>query len=151
MLTKDKYSLGYAHRKFSTMYHTLFPDIPDSEIPTIWQFKYFYDRDFPKVTQLTARTNPITYAKDIRELYSTVNTQVLGPGSRYEIDATIADIYLVSDSDRACIVGRPTIYLVADVFSRMVVGFYIGFENASFKRSQDPLILNSYSVQDSNP
>ncbi|MFX5862056.1 transposase, partial [Acinetobacter baumannii] len=29
-------------------------------------------------------------------------------------------------------VGRPTIYLVADVFSRMVVGFYIGFENASY-------------------
>lgn len=139
MLTKDKYSLGYAHRKFSTMYHTLFPDIPDSEIPTIWQFKYFYDRDFPKVTQLTARTNPITYAKDIRELYSTVNTQVLGPGSRYEIDATIADIYLVSDSDRACIVGRPTIYLVADVFSRMVVGFYIGFENASYVTAMQAL------------
>lgn len=54
-----------------------------------------------------------------------MNTQVLGPGSRYEIDATIADIYLVSDSDRACIVGRPTIYFVVDVFSRMVVGFIL--------------------------
>ena len=139
MLTKDKYSLSYAYRKFSTMYHSLFPDTADSEIPTIWQFKYFYEREFPKVTQLTARTNPIIYAKDIRELHSTVNTQVLGPGSRYEIDATIADIYLVSDSDRACIVGRPTIYLVADVFSRMVVGFYIGFENASYVTAMQAL------------
>lgn len=139
MLTKDKNSLSYAHRKFSTMYHSLFPDVPDSEIPTIWQFKYFYEREFTKVAQLTARTNPIIYAKDIRELYSTVNTQVLGPGSRYEIDATIADIYLVSDSDRACIVGRPTIYLVADVFSRMVVGFYIGFENASYVTAMQAL------------
>ena len=132
MLTKDKHSLSYAYRKFSTMYHSLFPDVPDIEIPSIWQFKHFYEREFPKVAQLTARTNTIIYNKDIRALHSTVNTQVLGPGSRYEIDATIADIYLVSDSDRACIVGRPTVYLIADVFSRMVVGFYIGFENASY-------------------
>ena len=132
MLTKDKHSLSYAYRKFSTMYHSLFPDVPDIEIPSIWQFKHFYEREFPKVAQLTARTNTIIYNKDIRALHSTVNTQVLGPGSRYEIDATIADIYLVSDSDRACIVGRPTVYLIADVFSRMVVGFYIVFENASY-------------------
>ena len=139
MLTKDKYSLGYAYRKFYTMYHSLFPDVPDTEIPSIWQFKHFYGREFPKVTQLTARSNPILYNKDIRALHSTVNTQVLGPGSRYEIDATIADIYLVSDSDRACIVGRPTIYFVVDVFSRMVVGFYIGFENASYVTAMQAL------------
>ncbi len=121
------------------MYHSLFPDVPDTEIPSIWQFKHFYEREFPKVTQLTARSNPILYNKDIRALHSTVNTQVLGPGSRYEIDATIADIYLVSDSDRACIVGRPTIYFVVDVFSRIVVGFYIGFENASYVTAMQAL------------
>ena len=139
MLTKDKHSLGYAYRKFYTMYHSLFPEVPDTEIPSIWQFKHFYEREFPKVAQLTARSNPILYNKDIRALHSTVNTQVLGPGSRYEIDATIADIYLVSDSDRACIVGRPTIYFVVDVFSRMVVGFYIGFENASYVTAMQAL------------
>lgn len=139
MLTKDKKSLNYSYRKFLTLYHSLFPDVPDSETPTIWQFKYFYERDFSKVARLKAQTNPIIYAKDIRGLFSTVNTQVLGPGSRYEIDATIADIYLVSDSDRACIVGRPTIYLVADVFSRMVAGFYIGFENASYVTAMQAL------------
>ena len=139
MLTKDKHSLGYAYRKFYTMYHSLFRDVPDTVIPSIWQFKHFYEREFPKVTQLTARSNPILYNKDIRALHSTVNTQVLGPGSRYEIDATIADIYLVSDSDRACIVGRPTIYFVVDVFSRIVVGFYIGFENASYVTAMQAL------------
>ncbi len=139
MLTTDKHSLGYTYRKFYTMYHSLFPDVPDSELPSIWQFKHFYEREFPKVAQLTARSNPILYNKDIRALHSTVNTQVLGPGSRYEIDATIADIYLVSDSDRACIVGRPTIYFVVDVFSRMVVGFYIGFENASYVTAMQAL------------
>lgn len=42
MLTKDKHSLGYAYRKFYTMYHSLFPEVPDTEIPSIWQFKHFY-------------------------------------------------------------------------------------------------------------
>ncbi len=31
------------------------------------------------------------------------------------------------------------IYLVADVFSRMVVGFYIGFENASYVTAMQAL------------
>ncbi len=50
-----------------------------------------------------------------------------GPGSRYEIDATIADVYLLS-ADRQRVIGRPTLYVVVDVFSRMVAGFYIGLE-----------------------
>jgi transposase InsO family protein len=65
-------------------------------------------------------------------LHSTATSQALGPGSRYEIDATIADIYLVSNSNPESIVGRPTIYFVIDVFSRLVAGFYIGFESPSY-------------------
>src|SRR5690606_15059951 len=30
------------------------------------------------------------------------------------------------------IIGRPTIYIVIDVFSRMIAGFYIGFDNPSY-------------------
>lgn len=55
-----------------------------------------------------------------------------GSGSRYEIDATIADIYLVADDDRSKIIGRPTVYIVIDVFSRMIAGFYLGFDNPSY-------------------
>ncbi|MDU9020803.1 MAG: Mu transposase C-terminal domain-containing protein [Acinetobacter baumannii] len=65
-------------------------------------------------------------------MQSTSNAQALGPGARYEIDATIADIYLVSNSNPESIVGRPTIYFVIDVFSRLVAGFYIGFESPSY-------------------
>ncbi|MGU7807970.1 transposase, partial [Escherichia coli] len=72
------------------------------------------------------------YRKDYRPLQSTSNAQALGPGARYEIDATIADIYLVSNSNPESIVGRPTIYFVIDVFSRLVAGFYIGFESPSY-------------------
>ena len=135
LLSNKKHSLKYANREFQKLYRTLYPDIPENEYPTLRQFQYFYHREYNQVTRLQKRSNDIEYSKDLRQLHSTVNTQVLGPGSRYEIDATIADIYLVSNLDRSRIIGRPTIYFVIDVFSRMVTGLYIGLENASYKTS----------------
>ena len=135
LLNQNKHTIGYAYRRFQSIYLSKNPQISETEIPTIWQFKYHYDTNFNTLEKLRSRTNSKVFNKDIRPLHSTVNTHILGPGSKYEIDATIADIYLLSDSDRASIVGRPIIYLVADVFSRMVTGFYIGFENPSYVTS----------------
>ena len=135
LLNQHKHTIGYAYRRFQSIYLSKNPQIRKTEMPTIWQFKYHYDTNFNTLEKLRSRTNNKIFSKDIRPLHSTVNTHILGPGSKYEIDATIADIYLLSDSDRASIVGRPIIYLVADVFSRMVAGFYIGFENPSYVTS----------------
>ena len=132
LLTDKGYSFPYAHRRFKSLYENHFPNTPEEEIPTNWQMMHFYKREYQQVGRIQKRVSRIEYNKDVKPLSSTANTQVLGPGSRYEIDATIADIYLVSDSDRANIVGRPVIYMVKDVFSRMVAGFYVGFENASY-------------------
>ncbi|MBW4419912.1 MAG: transposase family protein [Myxacorys californica WJT36-NPBG1] len=55
-----------------------------------------------------------------------------GPGSIYQIDATIGDIYLVSSLDRTRIIGRPVIYVVIDVFSRMIVGMSVTLEGPSW-------------------
>ncbi|WP_270825939.1 hypothetical protein [Aeromonas sp. QDB68] len=103
--------------------------------------KHFFKREYSQVEKLKKRISKIDYNKDIRPLLATANTQALGPGSRYEIDATIADIYLVSDSDRQNIVGRPIVYMVIDVFSRMVAGFYIGFENPSYVAAMQTLSM----------
>ena len=51
-----------------------------------------------------------------------------GPGDKYQVDATVADVFLVSQYDRRRIVGRPVIYFVIDVWSRLIVGVYVGFE-----------------------
>ncbi len=141
LLTDKKHTFAYALRKFQSLYQTHYPDVSESEIPTRWQMMHFYKREYGKVEEIRGRSTKIAYAKDIRPLISTANTQVLGPGSRYEIDATIADIYLVSDSERANIVGRPIIYMVIDVFSRMVAGFYVGFENPSYVAAMQALVM----------
>ena len=142
VLTDKKLSLPYAHRKFKTLYENSFPDVPESEMPSKWQMIHFYNREYGQVEKIQKRSNKREYRKDIQPLTATANTQTLGPGSRFEIDATIADIYLVSDSQRRNIVGRPTIYLVIDVFSRMVAGFYVGFEDASYVAAMQALAMS---------
>ncbi len=102
------------------------------ELPTIEQFRYFFKREYSVVDVIEKQTSPNTFDKDIKPLKSTSTAETLGPGYRYQIDATIADIYLVSEHDKTKIVGRPVVYVVVDVFSRMVVGLYIGFEGPSW-------------------
>lgn len=141
MLTEKTHTQRYAYRKFQSQYRSLYPNVEEAEIPSFRQFQYFYKREYDHATQVKARTRSIEYNKDIKALRSTVNTNVLGPGARYEIDATIADIYLVSNTDRHMIIGRPTIYFVIDVFSRMITGFYVGLENASYVTSMRALYM----------
>lgn len=132
LLGDSKATIVATHRRFIDLFQQHRPDVPISECPTLRQFKYFYYREYSNVTRIVSRTNPSTYKKDIRPLSSTATIHALGPGSRYEIDATIADIYLVDEQDRTKIIGRPTVYLVVDVFSRMISGFYIGFDTPSY-------------------
>lgn len=132
-LLKDKgISLAYAHSQCVDLYKNYFPDASESEVPTKRQLQHFFKREYSHIERFKKQVSPIEYNKDIRPLTSTANSNVFGPGSRFEIDATIADIYLISDSDRGNIVGRPVIYMVIDVFSRMVAGFYVGFESPSY-------------------
>jgi hypothetical protein len=128
----DKLSVSSALRKFEKLFQQYYPDVPEEDKPTRRQFEYFYKREYDQVTRLVERVDEGIYKKDIRPLNSTATTGALGPGSRYEIDATIADIYLVADDNRSKIIGRPTLYIVIDVFSRMIAGFYIGFDNPSY-------------------
>lgn len=54
------------------------------------------------------------------------------PGYRYQIDATVVDLYLVSRYDRQRIVGRPTLYLVVDVATTLIVGYYLSLDKPSW-------------------
>lgn len=141
ILTKKQHTFGYAHRKFKSLYVNLNPGIAESEIPSYSQMMHFYNREYSITDGIKKRLSNIDYNKDVRPLISTANTQVLGPGSRYEIDATIADIYLLSDSERQNIIGRPVIYLVVDVFSRMIAGFYVGLENPSYVAAMQAITM----------
>ncbi|MDY0208538.1 MAG: Mu transposase C-terminal domain-containing protein [Pseudomonas sp.] len=130
-LTEKSHSLPYAHRRFEDIFETANPDVLKEDYPTITQLRHFYEREYIRPDRIRLRANKINYQKDIKPLQSTATADVHGPGARYEIDATIADIYLLS-ADRQSIIGRPTLYAVVDVYSRLIAGFYVGLENPSY-------------------
>ena len=108
--------------------------------PSIIQFRYWLEKDNDTFALKRRRRTPRVYDKDMRGLLGTSNAEVIGPGSRWQIDATIADVYLVSRIDRSRIVGRPVLYFVIDVFSRMIVGLHVGLEAPSWVGAMSALV-----------
>ncbi|WP_207641035.1 hypothetical protein [Desulfofalx alkaliphila] len=105
---------------------------PIGEVPTFAQFRYWFhkERNFKK--EISARLSAKRFQQNHRGILGDSTTEAIGPGSLYQIDATVADVYLVSRFNRSWIIGRPIIYAVIDVFSRMVTGIYIGLEGPSW-------------------
>ncbi len=100
----------------------------DSDAPTWPQFRhYYYDHDIHKDPQkVIAREGLAKYQRDHRPAWGTSAGWRTQPGS-YQMDATQADIYLVSRADRSVVVGRPYIYLAVDTATHLIAGVYVGY------------------------
>ncbi len=111
-----------------------------SPYPSLDQFTYHYKTSKPFAHRVRNRMSAREYQLSGRPITGRADEKVIGPGHRFQIDATIWDVYLVSSLDRRRIVGRPTVYLVIDEFSRLIVGFYVGFESPSWAAASLALI-----------
>ena len=140
-LNENKYDFDYAYNQLLIAYGVKIPASPDNfvDVPTERQFKYFFQKEYTSIEVTRKREGEINYLKDFSPSIGTSTAEVPGPGYLYQIDATIADVYLVSEQDCTEIVGRPTMYFVVDVFSRAIVGMYIGLENASWVSAMEAL------------
>lgn len=99
------------------------------DAPSYHTFRhYFYDHKFHRTPQKTiAREGLSAYQRDHRLTFGS------GPGWRdrlgcYQMDATLADIYLVSRLDRSTVIGRPNIYLAVDTMTQLIAGVYVGLD-----------------------
>jgi hypothetical protein len=109
------------------------PILPAAEqLPSFRQFKYWYEKSCDVKRQLISRKGERRYKLSHRAIMGNSTQMAFGSGSLFQIDATIADIYLVSWLNRRWIIGRPTLYLIVDVFSRLVVGFVVTLEPPSW-------------------
>lgn len=101
-------------------------------IPTYEAFYYWYRTTRNEKREANARKGKRFYERTLRPLLGNSTDEALGPGFRYQIDATIADTYLVSKLNPTEIIGRPVVYVVIDVWSRLIVGIYVGIERPSW-------------------
>ena len=102
------------------------------EVPTLGQFTYWYNRQNNLIHSIVSRLGSRAYELRHRPVLGNSTQMAFGPGSIFQIDATIADVYLVSAVDRSRIIGRPVVYLCIDTFSCLCVGVYVGLEGPSW-------------------
>lgn len=111
------------------------PDIPDrSELPLEDIFYYHVRKEQQRnpFKSLEGKFGERYFNLNIRPKTGNATKTASGPGARFQIDATIADVHLRSTYRRSLIIGRPVVYTVIDVYSHMIVGLYIGLEGPSY-------------------
>jgi putative transposase len=140
--TSDRRSLAQAYRLtlekfFQRGYETRngvkTPALPPTEeLPTLPQFRDWYRKERQTELSIRSRLGSRRFETGHRAVLGDSTRMAFGPGSLFQFDATPADIYLVSALDRLRIIGRPVVYMVIDVFSRLIVGFSVSLEGPSW-------------------
>ncbi|EUM20870.1 DDE-type integrase/transposase/recombinase [Enterobacter sp. BIDMC 26] len=108
-------------------------------IPSLRQFRYWGKKRIPQDKRIRARATESSFMLNQRaRLGSAANTRTL-PGDVFEIDATVADVHLVSSLNKTSVIGRPTIYTIVDRATRMVTGVHVSLYHASWRAARQAL------------
>lgn len=134
---RSKPSLKYAFQQMLKEYFSKIDNdsnykVLDLEkpIPTYDQFYYFYRKQYKSDYAIYKRDGRREYLQNYRAITGSATEDSMGIGV-YAVDGTIGDIYLTSSISKESIIGRPTIFLVVDIFSRCIVGLNVSIENMS--------------------
>jgi len=127
--TPSRNSLNKVHELMIGKYYK---DVAPRLLPTLDQLKYHHRKNRNIKKETDGRIGPNVFEQTKRPVLGSATSEATKPGSLYQIDATVGDVYLVSRFNRRWIIGRPVIYIVVDVFSRMVTGLYVGLEGPSW-------------------
>lgn len=112
-------------------------------VPTDKQFSYWCTKLFSKEQIIKKRTSENDYLRNKRGALGSIIDRSYLPGVHFEIDATVADVHIVSEFGTQYVLGRPTIYIVADRASRMIVGMHVSLYHASWRAARQAL-ANSF-------
>jgi hypothetical protein len=100
--------------------------------PTFGQFLYWLMKLLHPVESLEAREGARRFALRYRSVLGESTSMSDGPGALVQADSAIVDVWLVNSMMRWMLIGRPIIYVIIDVFSRLIVGLHIALEGPSW-------------------
>ncbi|EES49792.1 Mu transposase C-terminal domain-containing protein [Clostridium botulinum] len=127
LMLRDFYSDVY--RENNEIKHIVWEN---ERIPKYNQFYYWFKKFEDVKKDIVLRDSDKEFNLNHRPLLSNSTIETDGPGTRFQIDATIADVYLVSSLNTKRIIGRPIVYAIIDVYSRLITGIYVGLEGPSW-------------------
>ncbi|WP_417228444.1 hypothetical protein [Amphritea sp.] len=115
---------------------------PDHECLSDAQINYHLKKILNKTEYLKLKYGNLAYEKDHADRQGDAHDGVIGATHRYEVDATILDVYVryPYDTSGQYTMGRPVLYLVIDVFSTMIVGMYLGFDGPNWQGASQALV-----------
>lgn len=106
------------------------------DIPSKHQIEYACTRVFAASHLYRMRHGRHEYDNNVKPRNGSVLQDTIGPGDVFEVDATTMDIFLVDRKTRKTVIGKPTLYLVIDRWSRLIVGFHVSLENPSWSEAK---------------
>lgn len=120
-------------RKMKEANGEMVPIKPDQgTYPNDDQIKHVIQFETPRLIQLRQSTTAGHFNRSLRGLEGKNWEGVAGPGHTWAIDSTCGDLYLRSSIKRAWVIGRPVVYILVDVWSTAVVGFYVCLRGPSW-------------------
>jgi putative transposase len=148
-----KVKLSHLYEDFcrTYLYSTVKPKFDDAEALSIplprrhlispTSFKYHLKKHVSKLEFIRKEVGYINFQKDKAGKPGLARHSVRGPTSRYEIDATIADVYILNpyDATNQTATGRPVIYSVVDTWSGMIVGLHACFHGPDWTGASQAL------------
>ena len=116
----------------------------EENIPSLETFRYYIKRRYERTELLRKLIPDHLWMKTNKALQGKEFHSLFGPTQRYMIDATVADVYLVSSFNPFWLIGRPIVYFVRDVWSGMIVGLHVALEGPSWDTAR-MAIYNAFS------
>lgn len=124
------------------------PKPTDKKIPSIDVFRHYVKRRFGFDELQAQLIPPHILAQTKQAIRGKEFDNLFGPAQRYMIDATVADVWLVSSFNSYWLIGRPIVYFVRDVWSGMIVGLHVALEGPSWDTAR-VAIYNAFSRKES--
>lgn len=106
-------------------------ELPPDQCPSLRQFRYYIDTHTTLEERDVAKMGKREFRNNHRPLTGTALHNISGPGDVFEVDACELDIAAVSAEDRKKTVGSPVAYFMIDVYSKMIIGASLSFDNNS--------------------
>lgn len=108
-------------------------------VPSLAQLRYWKNKLFDRGKTVKLTTTERDYRLNRRGATGSTSTKWSVPGDCFEIDATVADVHIVSEWSQNLILGRPTIYSVVDRATSSVCGLNVSLFHASWRAARQAL------------
>lgn len=122
--------------RFDDSGNILSAELEKGHYPNYQQVKRVLTVGTEEIERIREKTSKGHFQRSLRGMHGYSWEGAEGPGLMYAIDSTVGDVYLRSSIDPSWIVGRPIVYVVVDVFSTAVVGFYVCLNGPSWDTAQ---------------